>query len=69
MEISWTREEPMKELFTKSFWESVKKTFDQAQEDPPPATKALQTPAEGELNSSSTPETPRPVNSSSSPSQ
>jgi hypothetical protein len=49
----------MKEVFTKSFWEGVKKTFDQAREDPPlPAEKLLQTPAEGELSASSTLETP-----------
>ena len=49
----------MKEVFTKSFWKGVKKTFDLALEDsPPPANKALQTPAEAELSSSSTSETP-----------
>ena len=26
----------MKEVFTKSFWEGVKKTFDEAHEGPPP---------------------------------
>jgi hypothetical protein len=36
----------MKEVFTKSFWQGVKKTFDQAREDLPPAENALQTPAE-----------------------
>lgn len=36
----------MKEVFTKSFWEGVKKIFNQALEDPPPTDKALETPAE-----------------------
>jgi hypothetical protein len=27
----------MKEVFTKTFWEGVKKTFDEAREGPPPA--------------------------------
>lgn len=27
----------MMEVFTKSFWQGVKKTFDEAREDPPPA--------------------------------
>jgi len=27
----------MKEVFTKSFWEGVKKTFDEARDDPPAA--------------------------------
>ena len=39
----------MKEVFTKSFWEGVKKTFDEALGGPPPANTALQTPAEGDL--------------------
>jgi hypothetical protein len=45
----------MKEVFTKSFWQGVKKTFDTAREDPPPpAEKALQIPAEGDPSASST---------------
>jgi hypothetical protein len=44
----------MKEVFTKSFWQGVKKTFDQALEDPPPAEQALQTPAEADPNAPST---------------
>jgi len=28
----------MKEVFTKTFWEGVKKTFDEAREGPPPAS-------------------------------
>jgi hypothetical protein len=48
----------MKEVFTKSFWESVKKTFHEAREGPPPADKSLQTPAEGDVSASSTSETP-----------
>jgi len=48
----------MKEVFTKSFWEGVKKTFDEAREGPPPADSVSQTPAEGDLPSSSSSETP-----------
>ena len=49
----------MKEVFTKRFWQGVKKTFDQALEDPPPpADKPLQTPAEGDPSASSTSATP-----------
>jgi hypothetical protein len=44
----------MKEVFTKSFWQGVKKTFHDALEDPPPPGNALQTPAEGDPNASST---------------
>jgi hypothetical protein len=46
----------MKEVFTKSFWEGVKKTFDEAREGPPPANTVLPTKAEGDL-SASKPET------------
>jgi hypothetical protein len=46
----------MKEVFTKRFWEGVKKTFDEAREDPPPANNASQIPTEGDLQTSSTPE-------------
>ena len=31
----------MKEVFTKSFWEGVKKTFDEALKGPPPANTTL----------------------------
>ena len=48
----------MKEVFTKSFWEGVKKTFHEALEGPPPADNALQTPAAGDRSVSSTSETP-----------
>jgi hypothetical protein len=48
----------MKEVFTKSFWEGVKKTFDEAREGATPEDNALQTKAEGDLRTSSTPETP-----------
>jgi hypothetical protein len=34
----------MKEVFTKSFWEGVKKTFDEAREGPPLGDKALESP-------------------------
>jgi hypothetical protein len=48
----------MKEVFTKSFWEGVKKTFHEALEGPPSADSALQTPAECDPSPSSTSETP-----------
>ena len=51
-----TRGTDMKEVFTKRFWEGVKKTFDEALEGPPPADTAPQTPAEGDLRASSTAE-------------
>jgi hypothetical protein len=57
----------MKEVFTKRFWEAVKKTFDEAREGPPPANTASQTPAEGDLRASSTPETPSSPSGSSEP--
>jgi hypothetical protein len=37
----------MKEVFDKKFWKDVKKTFEEAQEDPPQAENALRAPAEG----------------------
>jgi hypothetical protein len=48
----------MKEVFTKRFWEGVKKTFDEAREGPPPVNTTLQTPAERDPRASSTAETP-----------
>jgi hypothetical protein len=48
----------MKEVFTKSFWQGVKKTFDQALEDPPPADKVSQTPAASDTDASSAAQTP-----------
>jgi len=48
----------MKEVFTKTFWVAVKKTFDEAREGPLPANTASQTPAEGDLLAPSTVETP-----------
>jgi hypothetical protein len=48
----------MKEVFTKSFWQSVKKTYYEALESPPPEGGASQAPAEGKLSPSSTSETP-----------
>ena len=55
----------MKEVFTKSFWEGVKKTFDEVLKGPPPANTTLQTPAEGDLRASSTSEAPPPPSGSS----
>jgi hypothetical protein len=48
----------MKEVFTKSFWQGVKKTFDEALEDPPPTDNALPTPPAEEPSASSTSATP-----------
>ena len=48
----------MKEVFTKSFWQGVKKIFDEALEEPPPTENALQTPDVGDLRASSTAEKP-----------
>lgn len=36
----------MKEVLTKSFWVGVKKTFDDARRDPPPAPSMPKAPAE-----------------------
>jgi hypothetical protein len=48
----------MKEVFTKSFWRGVEKTFREALEDPPPSDNALQIPAERDSSASSTSKTP-----------
>jgi hypothetical protein len=48
----------MKEVLTKSFWEGVKKTFDEALEGPPSEETALPAPVEGDLVVPSTSETP-----------
>jgi len=48
----------MKEVFTKSFWQGVKRTFDEAKEDPPPADNGVQTPADGDSSASTTLATP-----------
>ena len=45
----------MKELFTKSFWEDVKKTFHEALEGPPPAGQVVQTPTDGASETPSSP--------------
>jgi len=55
----------MKEVFTKSFWQGVKKTYYEALEGPPPENGDPQAPTEGNLNSSSTSETPWPPSPSS----
>jgi hypothetical protein len=46
----------MKEVLTKSFWQSVKKTFKEALEGPPPDDSASQAPAGINPKSSSTSE-------------
>jgi hypothetical protein len=56
----------MMEVFTRSFWEGVKKTFDEAREGPPPANTASQTPAEGDPRAASTPEQEDEVKTSGS---
>jgi hypothetical protein len=48
----------MKEVFTKSFWQGVKKTYHEALESQPPEDGALQAPVEGNLSPSPTSETP-----------
>jgi hypothetical protein len=53
----------VKEILTKSFWEDVKKTFDEALEGP--GNIAQQAPAEGDLKTSSTSETPSSPRASS----
>jgi len=55
----------MKEVLTKSFWQGVKKTFYEALEDPRPADKTPQAPAEGVPNTSSTSEAPKTPSASS----
>ncbi len=51
-------EDDMKEVFTKSFWQGVKKAYCEALENPPPEDGASQAPAEGSLNPPSTSEAP-----------
>jgi hypothetical protein len=46
----------MKEVLTKRFWESVKKTFDDGLEGRPPADNTVQTKADDGLSASSTSE-------------
>jgi hypothetical protein len=48
----------MKEVFSKSFWEGVKKTFDEAREGPPPGDEALRITAEVDRRETSTAESP-----------
>ena len=48
----------MKEVLTKSFWQGVKKTFEDALEGPPPEDKASQAPAAGNYETPSTPDAP-----------
>lgn len=51
----------MKEVLTKRFWQGLKKTFDEAREDPPaPPDQALQPPDKDELNVSSGSGAPTP---------
>lgn len=47
----------MKEVFSKNFWEDVKKTFDEAREGPP-ADKVVRNPAEIDSGDTSTSESP-----------
>jgi hypothetical protein len=48
----------MKEVFTKSFWQGVKKTYYEALEGPPPESGTSQAPAQDNLDAASTSETP-----------
>jgi hypothetical protein len=48
----------MKEVFTKSFWEGVKKTFDEARDGLPPMEKVVKIPAEADQSASSSSEPP-----------
>jgi hypothetical protein len=50
----------MKEVFTKSFWEGVKNTFDDALEGKTPTESASQVPVEDKLEESSGSEIPPP---------
>jgi hypothetical protein len=43
----------MTEVFTKRFWEGVKKTFEEAREGPVPTETALETKADGNVSSGS----------------
>jgi hypothetical protein len=55
----------MKEVLTKSFWQSVKKTFNEALEGPPPKDNASQAPAEVKPKASSTSEIPSSLSATS----
>jgi hypothetical protein len=57
----------MKEVFTKSFWEGVKKTFDEAQQETPAADNASKTQAEANQSAASTSEPAKPPSVSSEP--
>ena len=48
----------MKEVLTKSFWQGVKKTFEDALEGPPPEDKASQAPASGDAGASKAADAP-----------
>jgi len=55
----------MKEVFTKSFWQGVKKTYYEALESPPAEDGASQAPVDGNLtppSASETPSSPSPSN-------
>ena len=48
----------MKEVFTKSFWEGVKKTFDEARDGPSPVDEVVKIPDEVDPGAPSTSESP-----------
>jgi hypothetical protein len=48
----------MKEVFTKSFWDGVKKNFDEARDGPPPVDEAVKIPVEVDRSATSTSESP-----------
>jgi hypothetical protein len=55
----------VKEVLTKSFWQGVKKTYDEALEGPPPKDGPPAAPAEISVDPSPTPETQSPPSRSS----
>jgi hypothetical protein len=54
------REEDMKEVFTKSFWRDVRKTFHDALDGQPAEDQALQAPPDADPKNSSTSEIKSP---------
>jgi hypothetical protein len=59
----------MKEFFTKSFWEGVKKTFEEAQHDSRPASKTTQALADDDLATRSAAPPPGKCGSPAAPEQ
>jgi hypothetical protein len=55
----------MKEVLSKRFWQSVKKTFDEALKGPPPEGNAPKAPAEVNPEASSTSQIPSSLSATS----